>query len=240
MTRLYIDLELACGADLRLSEDAAHHVRKVLRLKRGDPVEVFNGRVCCSAELTLVARDGVEIRVGEQILEATPPPLAITLVQSISKGERMDFCLQKAVELGVYEIVPVTSSRTVVRLDGDRLQRRVAHWRGVIRHAAEQSGRIGLPSIRAVRSLADWLTTDVQKPCWLLNPEAPHSLASQPDPGAQATIIAGPEGGFAAEEVAHMREHGVRPVHLGPRILRTETAAIAALSVCQSLWGDLK
>jgi len=240
MTRIYTAQELTPGTTVTLDDDAAHHVRDVLRCTRGTALVLFNGDGCdYTAELTVVGRGAVTADVVARQPRALESPLAITLVQAVSRGERMDYTVQKAVELGVTAIVPVMSRRSVVRLDGAREEKRLAHWRGIVRHAAEQSGRSVLPEVQPVVSLAQWLTARPTGACLLLEPGAERNLAQIPDPGAALAIVAGPEGGFETEEVALMRAHGVSGVRLGPRILRTETAALCALVVLQTRFGDL-
>jgi 16S rRNA (uracil1498-N3)-methyltransferase len=240
MTRIYTAQELTPGTTVTLDDDAAHHVRDVLRCTAGTTLALFNGDGCdYTAELTIVGGGAVTASVIARQPRTHESPLAITLVQAISRGERMDYTVQKAVELGVTAIAPVMSRRSVVRLDGARELKRLAHWRGIVRHAAEQSGRSVLPEVHAIVSLAQWLTARPSGACLSLEPGAERNLAQIPDPGDALAIVAGPEGGFEPEEVALMRAHGVSGVRLGPRILRTETAALCALVVLQTRFGDL-
>lgn len=238
--RLFVECALVPGAELALPAAPAHHVRTVLRLTRDAAVVLFDGRGGeYPALLTAVARDGVRARVGECRSGIAESPLSITLVQAISRGERMDLTLQKAVELGVARIVPVLSTRTVVRLDEARGNKRLEHWRGVVRHAAEQCGRTRVPEVAAVLKLAEWASRVGAGVSYLLAPGAADSLAGLAPPAAPVTLLAGPEGGFAPQEIALLRDAGAHAVRLGPRILRTETAALVALAVMQAQWGDL-
>ncbi len=240
MTRLYVDHALHAGSTLELPADTAHHVRSVLRLAADADVVLFDGRGNeHAARLLEVRRDAVVALVGQALQRAAESPLAVTLVQSVSRGERMDYTIQKAVELGVSRIVPVITTRTVVRLDDKRADKRLAHWRGIVRHAAEQSGRTRLPALEPLSPLAAWLAAGVATPAWVLHPAGGEALARQPAPHGAVTLVAGPEGGFDPREIAALRAAGVIAVALGPRILRTETAAVAALAVMQALWGDL-
>lgn len=240
MPRIHVDIELTSGAECVLPTTAAHHVRDVLRLERGAELVLFNGRGGeYEAQLLALARGEVRAVVGAYRDGAVESPLAVTLVQSISRGERMDYTIQKAVELGVRHIVPVTSTRTVVRLDSAREEKRLEHWRGIVRHAAEQSGRTALPGVATVLSLGAWLASASAVRAYMLDPFATGSLAAQPPPGSEVAIVAGPEGGFSSDERAQMARAGVIPVRLGPRILRTETAALCALTILQTQWGDL-
>jgi len=241
MARLYIEGEIEVGEERELPADVGHRVRTVLRLTRDAEVILFNGADGeYVARLTKVARS--EVRA---IVEGFRPIdreslLDLTLVQSISRGERMDYTIQKAVELGIRRIVPVVSHRTAVRLDGDRADKRLAHWCGIARHAAEQSGRTQLPDVHAVSHLDQWLSEPRSGHRFLLNAKAPQGLTQQSPPTPEITVVAGPEGGFDEREIEALENAGVTPVHLGPRTLRTETAAVTALSIVQALWGDLK
>lgn len=240
MPRLYVDSPLVPGQEIELPASSAHHVRSVLRLARDSDLALFDGRGAVhEARLTLVARESVRALVGNALPADAESPLAVTLVQSISRGERMDYTIQKAVELGVQRIVPVTSRRTVVRLDARRADKRLEHWGGIIQHAAEQSGRVLLPALEAVTSLAEWIAANGATDGFLLQPGATVPLARAPRPGGGVTLFAGPEGGFDEREVNELLRAGAKSVSLGPRILRTETAALCALAVMQALWGDL-
>lgn len=241
MPRIHVDIELASGSECVLPTAAAHHVRDVLRLERDAELVLFNGRGGeFEAQLLAVSRGEVRAVVGAWRAGIAESPLAVTLVQSISRGERMDYTIQKAVELGVRHIVPVTSSRTVVRLDHAREEKRLEHWRGIVRHAAEQSGRTVMPEVGAVRGLGAWLTQATALRAYMLDPFATGSLAMQDAPVGEVAIVAGPEGGFSGDERDQMARAGVIPVRLGPRILRTETAALCALTILQTRWGDLQ
>lgn len=240
MPRLYVDIALVPGHEIVLPATSAHHVRSVLRLARDNEVTLFDGHGAVhEARLTMVARESVRALVGDALPASGESPLAITLVQSISRGERMDFTIQKAVELGITRIVPVTSRRTVVRLDGHRANKRLEHWRGIVQHAAEQSGRALLPALEAVTDLSRWLDTHGGTGGFLLQPGAAVPLARAPRPQGAVTLFAGPEGGFDEGEITYLARAGATSVSLGPRILRTETAALCALAIMQAQWGDL-
>jgi 16S rRNA (uracil1498-N3)-methyltransferase len=238
--RVFVECALASGAEVTLPAVSAHHVRTVLRLARNAELILLDGRGAAhEARLTLVSREAVQALVGPALAPRGESPLDVTLVQSISRGERMDYTLQKAVELGVRHIVPVVSRRTVVKLDARREDRRLEHWHGVVRHAAEQSQRLLLPTLAGVTTLDDWLAARGTTNAFLLQPGASDPLARQPRPAAAVALLAGPEGGFEPAEVERMLRAGAHAVSLGPRVLRTETAAVAALAVMQALWGDL-
>lgn len=239
MPRLYVELPLTAGAEITLPAAAAHHVRSVLRLTREADVTLFDGSGNeYEARLIAVHREGVRALVGAALTPDTESALDLTLVQCISRGERMDYTLQKAVELGVRRLVPVSSRRTVVRLDAARADKRHEHWRGIVQHAAEQSGRVRLPTLEHPGTLEEW-ARHAGGTRYLLQPHAPDPLARQAAPTGAVTLIAGPEGGFEPREVAMLLAHGATAVALGPRVLRTETAAVCALAVMQAMWGDL-
>ena len=238
--RIFIPQGLRPGDQLRLEGGPARHIR-VLRLRAGNPLVAFDGRGGeYAAELLAVDRRHVDIRVGAHREVETESPLPLTLIQAVSKGERMDWTLQKAVELGVKRLVPVFAERSVVNLGGVRLERRMGHWRGVVESACEQCGRNRLPELLPAERLAvAWqrfrggqnLVLDTAGACRL------GELGL--DPHAGINLLIGPEGGLTGAELAAAREAGFRALLLGPRVLRTETAGIAALAALQSLWGDL-
>ena len=241
-TRLYFPGELAAGSTCELPAAQAHHAGRVLRLRAGERVTLFNGDGGeYAAVIARVGRDRVALEVGARADVDREAALAVTLAQAISTGERMDFTVQKAVELGVTAIQPVTSSRSVVRLAAERAERRVAHWQTVAIHACEQSGRNRVPAVAAVAGLREWLARPPGAPRALrviLSPGARRQLRDLPPPQGTIDLLAGPEGGFAPEEQAMAEHAGFLPVRLGPRVLRTETAAVAALAAMQALWGD--
>lgn len=239
--RFYIPQSLAEGMQLALPAAAAHHAARVLRLDSGDAVTLFNGQGGeFTARIAAIGKRDVEVEIGRHDPIERESPLTVTLVQAISSGERMDLTIQKAVELGVTRIVPVESERSVVRLQGERARKRLEHWRQVVVSACEQCGRNRVPEVHAIASLADWLATanpDVRR--WVLWPGADTVLRDLPWPAAEIEILVGPEGGFTDPEHAAARRAGYLPVRLGPRVLRTETAAPAVLAALQALWGDI-
>jgi len=239
LPRAFVDQPLAQGEIITLPEAAAHHLTRVLRLGADDQVLLFNGdghdyrgRVISAPHEP--PRLYIEI-AGEQEPAA---PLAIRLAIGISRGERMDFAIQKAVELGVAEIQPLFTERSMVRLQGQRLERRICHWQGVLVGACEQSGRRRIPRLSQAARLADWLP-GAGPGGILLDPDAELALTALPPPAPQLTLLVGPEGGLSPKERTLAGRHGLRGVRLGPRILRTETAPLAAIAVIQALWGDL-
>ena len=240
--RLYVDQPLASGADCALDRRALDHAVKVLRLRAGDPLCLFNGQGGeFAAVLTRGAAGGLLAQVGEFSPDRRESPLSVRLVQGISRGERMDYTLQKAVELGVTDIVPVVTERTVLRLAGERAERRLAHWRGVVLAACEQSGRTRVPAVAEPCSLSDYLTgyRAAAGVGLLLDWTASDALTDLGALAGPVSVLIGPEGGLAAAERQAAQAVGYRPVRMGPRILRTETAAVVALAVLQALAGDL-
>ncbi|MGH8679648.1 MAG: 16S rRNA (uracil(1498)-N(3))-methyltransferase [Burkholderiales bacterium] len=249
MTRIYVNLPLATGATLTLPQDAARHLLQVLRFKAGEKFVLFNGTGGeYEAQLHTVTRRKTTAHVVLLRDVERESPLSITLAQCVAKGERMDYTLQKAVELGVAAIQPLLSARSVVRLADARWEKKLEHWRGVIIAACEQSGRTRLPTIAAVTSLAEWLAVSSEAVLKLaLSPDAAVSLtalAPLPNPLPQGqrghvVVLVGPEGGLSQDELACAQRAGFTGLRLGPRVLRTETAGVAALAVIQAIWGDL-
>lgn len=239
-TRLYVPGELMPGRPCALPAQQSHHAARVLRLAPGDAVILFNGDGAEYAGVIAgAARDRVTIEVTARAVVDREAPLAVTLAQSVSAGDRMDYTLQKAVELGVAAIQPLTSSRGVVKLDAERAERRLEHWRTVVEAACEQSGRNRVPPVAPVVGLREWLAPGAQGAlALLLSPRAARGLRDLPRPAGGVVLLAGPEGGYAPEEEDMAQRAGYLPARLGPRVLRTETAAVAALAAMQALWGD--
>ncbi len=234
--RIFHPEALTDDTEVALTPTAARHLGRALRLKAGDPCTLFDGS---GSEWPATLLDGAtRARIGRGIAPDRESPLALTLVQGISRGERMDWTIQKAVELGVVAIVPVFTERGGVKLTGDRLERRLEHWRGVIVAACEQCGRNRLPSIAAPARFAEWLPT-LAGPACVLDPAADAGLGGLGRPSPGLSLIAGPEGGLTDAELAAARVAGCVAVRIGPRVLRTETAGIAAISALQALYGDL-
>jgi 16S rRNA (uracil1498-N3)-methyltransferase len=238
--RLFCPPPLAAGAETELPSAAAHHATRVLRLKRGDAVTLFDGEGGeFRAALARVDAHAVIARLGGRELVERESPLIITLVQGLTTAERMDYAIQKAVELGVAEIAPVATVRSVTRLDGARAQRRVEHWRQVAIASCEQCGRNRLPRLRPPCDLSQWLAEPSAATLRLmLAPDGAKSLSGLAPPTGAIELLVGPEGGFAPEEAEAARGAGFQAVRLGPRILRTETAGPAMLAAMNALWGD--
>ena len=238
--RVYVDVALEAGSERSRPAAVAEHLARVLRVGPGDAVVLFNGDGRDFAgRLLAVGRRDTRVLVEDAGEPEPDPPLRLQLAIGISRGERMDFAVQKAVELGVTSIQPLFTERSVVRLDAERGARRHAHWHGVLVAACEQSGRRRLPALCPAARLADWLRT-ADGTRLLLDPLADRSLVDLPAPTAALTLLAGPEGGLSPEERDGAARAGFAGVRLGPRILRTETAPLAALAAIQVLWGDLR
>ena len=240
--RVHVDQPLGPGHEVLLPEQSGEHIARVLRLERGHPLILFNGDGCeYKATLASLAKRAVTAEVTAVQAVERESPLHLTLAQGIARGEKMDWILQKATELGVARIVPLVTERTEVKLDEERAERRLLHWTQVIAGACEQSGRTRLPQLEAPQRLDRWLSA--------LGSDAALRLALIPggDVGARelpamvhgALLCVGPEGGFSDKDIAMLQQSQFRALRLGPRILRTETAGIAALAALQALQGDM-
>lgn len=239
MTRVHVHEPLTVDARFALPEAAAHHVAQVLRMHPGELLVLFNGTGGeYEAVIESVDRRIVQVRVESFREVERESPLDVTLAQCVSKGERMDYTLQKAVELGVGRIVPLLSARSVVKLDEERWEKKLEHWRGVVVAACEQSGRTRVPHVDPLHKLEAWLPSAPAGTRLLLAPEGAVSLR-QLRHVTSPTLLAGPEGGFTEGEIALAQRHDFTPLGLGPRVLRTETAGVATLAAMQALWGDL-
>lgn len=238
--RFYCREALAPGAHLELPEPVARHVR-VLRLQPGAGIILFDGRGGeYGATIERIERDRIVAAIGAWNEIERESALAITLVQALQVGEKMDYTIQKAVELGVRSIVPVESRRSVTRLAGDRAGKRVAHWQGVAASACEQCGRNQVPNVAPVERLESWLARPSGGALRLmLAPGAERALTALP-PSCDVQLLVGAEGGLDPQEVTAARSAGFQVVRLGPRVLRTETAGLAALAALQTIWGDFR
>lgn len=240
--RLFIPGPIAAGASLRIEGDQAHYLTRVLRLRTGSDVIIFDGSGPeYPAVITEIQKQFATLQTGDARLRDVESPLDVRLVQGISRGERMDFVVQKAVELGVHRISPVLTEFSVVRLNEDRANRRAAHWNKVAQSACEQCGRNRVPVVDEPLALQDFLQQDAAADCrLLLHPGASKSLERIARPARGVELLIGPEGGLSAAEREAAVAAGFTGVSLGPRVLRTETAALAALAIMQALWGDLQ
>lgn len=240
--RIYQPVALAIGDVIELDNQATTHLTRVLRLRAGDELVVFNGEGGeFKARVAQVERRSSQVELLAFVECSKESSLEVVLVQGVSRGERMDYTVQKAVELGVTRIVPVITERTVVNIKGERQEKRQAHWQAVVNSACEQSGRNRVPEVAPIVSLHNWLatqdTTDAMK--LVLHHRAETPLRDMQQTDGPVMLLIGPEGGLAPAEISAAQTAGYLPLRLGPRVMRTETAAVAALSVLQWLWGDL-
>jgi 16S rRNA (uracil1498-N3)-methyltransferase len=251
--RLYLSASLATDTILRLDDNAFNHAVRVLRLKPGASLTLFNGAGgAFAATLLEVGKREAWAQIKDALPGEVESPLQVTLAQSVSRGEKMDYTLQKAVELGVAAIQPLFTERGGVDLTGERLARKIEHWRSIVIGACEQCGRNRLPTLQEPGSLIEWLTSSADslpthggKSGWggetrrlLLDPLANQGLRGLEPPTGPVLLLIGPEGGLSPAEINHAQAAGFTGIRLGPRVLRTETAGVAALAALQALWGD--
>jgi 16S rRNA (uracil1498-N3)-methyltransferase len=241
LNRIYVPAALATDNDIALTPSGANHVARVLRMRIGEQLAVFDGLGNeFHAELVRIVGNNVTVRIGAQVTGTPQSPLKITLVQGISRGERMDWALQKATELGVNVIAPVITARSVVRLDEKQSAKKRDHWQQIVIGACEQSGRSHVPEVLAPISMRQYLLEHRKEGLRLvLSPTGPSALAGLTSMSTRVELLIGPEGGLDDEEIERAQTTGFVPVRLGPRVLRTETAAVTALTVLQAMWGDL-
>ena len=245
-SRVFLSQKIQPGSRVDLDLDNAHYVARVLRQKPGAHLILFDGYGGeFLGTITQAAGKSVSVTVGERQNVERESPCTVELVLGLSKGDRMDVAIQKAVELGVGSITPVMTERSVVRFDSARGAKRTEHWRQVVKSACEQCGRNRSPTVRQPTSLERWLderpTPSLDDVQLMLNPKATQSFndVQRSAPPRRLSLVIGPEGGFTPNEEAYAEQRGVLGVRFGPRILRAETAAIAALTAVQVLWGDL-
>jgi 16S rRNA (uracil1498-N3)-methyltransferase len=239
ISRLYVEENLNVGQYINLQEDNAHYLRNVLRLKQADEVILFNGlgnEFLCT--ISTVTRKRVSISINKIISRSVESPLNITLGLGISRGDRMDWSVQKAVELGVNKICPLLTKRCVVKFKENKKQQKLQHWKNIAQHATEQSNRTILPIFDKIQELQTWLPHQHNGLKVFLDPYAEKSLSHLKPDNNQVALLTGPEGGFSDEERQLAINASFIPIRLGNRILRTETASLAALSAVQTLWGD--
>ena len=240
--RCHVDSPLSAGTHVVLPADTTNHLLRVLRLSMGDSISLFNGDGNdYAARILNGAKSGAEV----EILDASPvhseSPLRIHLGQALARGEKMDWVLQKATELGAMAITPLVTQRSEVKLSSERAEKRQRHWQGVISSACEQSGRATLPVLGPISRLGDWCGEANDVPGWYLDPMAEDGLASLSlDRDASLRLVIGPEGGFDDTDIATLQAAGFRGLRLGPRVLRTETAGPAVIAALQALYGDLR
>ncbi|WP_341503012.1 16S rRNA (uracil(1498)-N(3))-methyltransferase [Gallaecimonas sp. GXIMD4217] len=238
--RIYEPQSLPLSQEVTLGEDGANHVGRVLRMQPGQALVLFNGDGHdYRGEITQASKKTVRVRLDDRQHKDNESPLALHLGQVISRGERMEFVIQKSVELGVASITPLFSERCGVKLSGERLDKKVGQWQKIAIAACEQSGRARVPQVRAAMALDTWCGEDFEGVRLTLSPHAEHSIQTLPGEFTAARLLIGPEGGFTDEEVALAAQMGFEDVLLGPRVLRTETAALTAITALQLRYGDL-
>ncbi len=240
--RIYHPETLATGVSVVLTSSAAVHVGKSLRLTENDELQLFNGDgFDYQGRITLAERNKIVVVIGERLHPATESPLPITLLQGICRNPRMDNLIQKSTELGVHRIVPVSCQRSVARIEASRATKKLAHWQNIAVSACEQCGRARIPAIdtpcKPAVAFEQHVSADATK--LLLDPVGQHALETVLHPDRPVALFIGPEGGLTKDEIAAATDFGFRRIRLGPRVLRTETAPITALSIIQFLAGDL-
>lgn len=241
MPRFHISQPLAVGQLVTLPDTVAHHIQ-VLRLAQGELITLFNGEGGeYSATLTQIERRSATVEIKTHHARDVELPFAITLAQALPEGTKMDWIIEKAIELGVSGFQPLAAQRCVVRLSAERAEKKMGHWRGIIESASEQSGRNRLAQLAPLQDYKQWITQQDMHRRIILTPRAQQSL---PDwarhQGPQAvTLVIGPEGGLSEQEEEMALRHGALPLAMGPRILRTETAALAAVGALSAIWGGM-
>lgn len=238
--RLFIDMPLTTGEIINLPRDKAHYISHVLRMRIGDSIKLFNNSAAeYETKIIDICKKSAQIEIGESIRVTNESPLTINLCLAVARGQHMDFSIQKAVELGVKNIIPVISKFSNVKIQDDRVHNKLAHWQNIIISATEQCGRSYLTQVQKPLSFAEWLSLDASKTRLILHPESQQSMSNINLPDNELTLMIGPEGGFSDDEIERAQENDCEPISLGPRILRTETAVVCAVSNAQQLWGDL-
>jgi len=237
--RIHTTQELASGRSLRLEAGPSRHIARVLRLREGNLVILFDGRGGeYSARIVSVDRNSVTAQTLDYHSGIPHSVLEIHLGIAASRGDRMDWTLQKSTELGVAAITPLLTQRTGLKLTGERAEKRFRHWQQVVASACEQCGRCRLPVVHPLQDLDPWLNATHAAGKFILHPGTPSGVLASEAPASVALLV-GPEGGFCEEEIAAAKSAGFRPLSLGPRVLRAETAPLAAIAVLQATWGDL-
>lgn len=241
MPRFFCPLSLAIGAHVDLPVSTAHHVF-VLRLNVGDQIELFNGEGgSYLASLTSISKKNVSAEVKVFLPEEVELPFGLSLAQALPEGSKMDWIIEKAIELGVSTIQPLAAQRSVVKLTAERAEKKMSHWQGVIQAATEQCGRKRIAHLADLIDVQKWLAQQDMHRRILLSPRAESSLAdwARHHPAQALTLMIGPEGGFSEAEESLALQHGALMLSMGPRVLRTETAGLAAISVLSAAWGGM-
>ena len=236
--RIFSDQPLQADSSIELSESAANHVGRVLRMQPGEPLVLFNGQGgAWQASVVSVSKKAVSVAVQSFMAGDAQSPLVIELGQTLSRGERMDYAIQKATEAGVTAITPLWSERCEVKLHADRLDKRVRHWQQVAISACEQCGRNVVPVIHMPQTIEQWLASRKTDLGFVLHHRSEQKLSGYQPPQSVSLLI-GPEGGLSAAEIALAERHQFHALTIGPRVLRTETAPVVAIALMQYLWGD--
>jgi 16S rRNA (uracil1498-N3)-methyltransferase len=239
--RFYCPVTLPAAGLFELPPAAAHHAHRVLRLRAGDAVQVFDGKGhACDATINSISGKQVDLNIIKTSGAQVHAPLYIVLAQAMTSSEKMDWIMQKATELGAAEVQPVQTRRSVAKLSQERAEKRTEHWRGVVIAACEQSGRNDLMQVHAPLELSHWLAHSKKEEGskFILLPDGAGAMHAQARPSGRVTLLIGPEGGFSPDEALIAKQSGFTPVLLGPRVLRTETAALAGITALQTLWGE--
>ena len=240
LSRIHTSQTLIAGSTLQLDDEAAHYVGKVLRLRPGEMLTLFNGKDGEHlAEVASVDKKNVNVQLVSTVQNRADPVLPIHLGLGISRGERMDYAIQKATEAGVSSIIPLLTERCEVKLKGERVDNRVSHWSRIAVSACEQSGRCVVPVIETPVLLSEWVARARVGVSFVLDHHGTQGYPVASNPEA-VTLLIGPEGGLSDEEVKAAQGNGFRPVRLGPRVLRTETAPVIAIAIAHQLWGDYR
>lgn len=238
--RIYHPEPLTAQSEIALSEDAANHVGRVLRMQPGQAIQLFDGsNQVFEASITQVDKKSVRVSLSEGVLSDNESPLNLHLGQVISRGEKMEFTIQKSIELGANTITPLFSERCGVKLDGERLEKKLQQWQKIAIAACEQCGRNRIPEIRPAMQLEVWCAEQDDSLKLNLHPRASHSINTLPLPVNHVRLLIGPEGGLSADEIAMTSGYGFTDILLGPRVLRTETTALTAITALQVRFGDL-
>ncbi|MEW5288518.1 16S rRNA (uracil(1498)-N(3))-methyltransferase [Erwinia papayae] len=238
--RIFHPEPLTVSSEIALSEDAANHVGRVLRMTAGQPLELFDGsNLTFAAEIVRVDKKNVRAFITESRNDNRESPLHLHLGQVMSRGEKMEFTIQKAVELGVNTITPLFSERCGVKLDEERLAKKIQQWQKIVIAACEQCGRNSIPLVRTAMTLAAWCAEEESGLKLNLHPRASQSINTLPQPVERVRLLIGPEGGLTADEISMTSEFGFTDILLGPRVLRTETTALTAITALQVRFGDL-
>ena len=240
ISRFYVQMPMKEGDLITLPAEVSHHLVTVLRKGNGEQIQLFNGdQNEYTAVIETISKKQAQVSIQSVKCCLTESPLKIILAQGLSKGQKMDFTLQKAVELGVHQVVPIINERSSIKLKSDKIESKLNHWNRVIISAAEQSGRCIIPQLLEPMSLEDWVVNDNSDLKIVLAPTSSKSINQLCQPESTVSLLIGSEGGLTDQEIDMAVSTGYESVKLGPRIFRTETAALVAMGVLQSLWGDL-